>query len=114
MPPLVAGGAPVGLNQRWRLYKYGKNDIFRMHTDGAWPGSALNEAGDLVQDFFGDRFSQLTFLLYLDDDYEGGETTFLCKTAAKRTWSASQSPREGRCVFSTASIRCRLYTKGPW
>jgi hypothetical protein len=77
MPPHVAGGNPVGLNQRWRLYKYGPDDIFKMHTDGAWPGSALNEAGELVQDFFGDRFSQLTFLLYLDDDYEGGETTFL-------------------------------------
>lgn len=116
MPPRVAGGGPVGLNQRWRLYKYGPNDTFKMHTDGAWPGSALDDQGELggsapaawfvrvcargrpicrnparalqaicrltprvcapVQDFFGDRYSQLTLLLYLDDDYEGGETTF--------------------------------------
>ena len=99
MPPLVAGGAPVGLNQRWRLYKYGKNDIFRMHTDGAWPGSALNEAGDLVQDFFGDRFSQLTFLLYLDDDYEGGETTFLVQDGGEAHLVSVAVPKGGALCF---------------
>ena len=68
---------PVGLNQRWRLYRYGVDDIFRMHTDGAWPGSALDASGhSIVRDAYGDRWSQLTFLLYLDDDYDGGETTF--------------------------------------
>ena len=67
---------PVGLNQRWRLYKYASNDIFRMHTDGSWPGSALDSTGRLVQDAHGDRWSMLTFLIYLDGGYEGGETTF--------------------------------------
>ena len=32
MPSPVAGGVPAGLNQRWRLYKYGPGDIFKMHT----------------------------------------------------------------------------------
>lgn len=32
MPSPVAGGLPVGLNQRWRLYKYATGDIFKMHT----------------------------------------------------------------------------------
>ena len=31
----------------------------------------------MVRDAYGDRWSQLTFLIYLDDDYEGGETSFL-------------------------------------
>lgn len=78
MPPHVAGGTPQGLNQRWRLYRYGVDDIFKMHTDGSWPGSGLKE-DKLVRDVWGDRWSQLTFLIYLDqygDDYEGGETTF--------------------------------------
>ena len=44
MPPssVPHGGRPVGLNQRWRLYKYGPDDIFRLHTDGSWPGSKAN------------------------------------------------------------------------
>ena len=42
------GGAPVGLNQRWRLYKYGPDDIFRLHTDGSWPGSQAHPAGGAV------------------------------------------------------------------
>ena len=29
MPREVDGGAPAGLNQRWRLYKYGETDVFR-------------------------------------------------------------------------------------
>ena len=35
MPPRVEGGRPAGLNQRWRLYRYGPDDIFRMHTECA-------------------------------------------------------------------------------
>jgi len=76
MPPAVAGGRPMGLNRRWRLYKYAEDDVFRMHTDGSWPGSGVGPNGRLVRDLFGDRWSQLTFLIYLDGDYEGGETTF--------------------------------------
>ena len=48
MPPIVDGGAPVGLNQRWRLYKYGPDDIFRLHTDGSWPGSQADPDGGAV------------------------------------------------------------------
>jgi len=83
MPPIVDGGGPAGLNQRWRLYKYGEEDIFRIHTDGSWPGSAVR-GGRLVRDAFGDRWSQLTFLIYLDADYDGGETSFFVPTAGSR------------------------------
>ena len=72
---------------------------------GSWPGSKADLAtGSGVRDAYGDRWSQarlpplahptshapthaprppdahraqLTFLIYLDDDYDGGETTFL-------------------------------------
>ena len=81
--------SPVGLNQRWRLYKYdGANeDIFKMHTDGSWPGSGIDERGKLVRDIYGDRWSQLTFLIYLDDDYTGGETTFFVPDQGQRSGS---------------------------
>ena len=78
MPPRVEGGTPVGLNERWRLYKYGTNDVFKIHADGSWPGSKADLTnGGVTRDAYRDRWSQLTFLIYLDDDYDGGETTFV-------------------------------------
>ena len=70
-------GPPTGLNQRWRVYRYRETDIFRPHTDGSWPGSGLDAEGRLVQDQFpGRQWSMLTFLLYLSEADNGGETNF--------------------------------------
>lgn len=70
-------GVLAGLNQRWRLYKYSEGDIFRPHTDGDWPGSKMSDDGSrIVQDAFGDRWSQMTMVLYLNYDFEGGATRF--------------------------------------
>ena len=49
--------------------------VYRPHVDGAWPGSGFSE-GKVLFDAFGDRWSRLTFLLYLNDGFEGGATTF--------------------------------------
>uniref|UniRef100_A0A6U1K1C9 Fe2OG dioxygenase domain-containing protein n=1 Tax=Tetraselmis chuii TaxID=63592 RepID=A0A6U1K1C9_9CHLO len=76
LPQEVNGGAVAGLNARWRLYKYGPGDIFRAHTDGSWPGSGLTKDGVLKHDIYGDRWSQLTFVIYLNGDFDGGETSF--------------------------------------
>ena len=97
MPVDPERGAPVGLNQRWRLYRYdGANeDVFRMHTDGDWPGSAVVD-GKLVRDAFGDRWSQLTLLLYLDDDYDGGETTSSSARRGRAQRRPAQRPRRRR------------------
>ena len=106
---------PVGLNQRWRLYRYGVDDIFRMHTDGAWPGSALDASGhSIVRDAYGDRWSQLTFLLYLDDDYDGGETTFFVPSEEMPGTGSlvSVSVPKGLCSHSTmANTSCRHCTR---
>ena len=71
-------GPPISLNQRWRLYKYNPNDVFKAHTDGAWAGSGINpETGEYIQDIYdGTALSWLTFLIYLNDDFEGGSTKF--------------------------------------
>lgn len=77
LPTDALGAHAVGLNARWRLYKYNPSDVFRPHTDGAWPGSGVSpQTGGLVQDIYGDRFSQLTWVLYLNDDFDGGATRF--------------------------------------
>ncbi|EQM68710.1 2OG-Fe(II) oxygenase [Pseudomonas tohonis] len=53
----------VGLNERFRFYRYTPEQYFKWHRDGFYRRSQ-------------DEISQLTFLLYLNDDYEGGETQF--------------------------------------
>lgn len=66
---------PVGLNARFRFYRYREGDYFKPHTDGAWTGSAVVN-DELVNDAFGDRYSQLSFVLFLSDDFSGGRTEF--------------------------------------
>ena len=65
----------LGLNGRWRFYRYGVGDYFAPHTDGSWPGSRIVD-GELRHDAYGDRWSQYTILLFLSDAFEGGATRF--------------------------------------
>ena len=74
--PNFGGYTPLGLNQRFRFYRYGVGDFFSFHTDGSWPGSQVID-GKLFADAFGDRYSLYTLLVFLNDDFEGGETQFL-------------------------------------
>ncbi|MEH6452497.1 MAG: 2OG-Fe(II) oxygenase [Psychromonas sp.] len=67
---------PLGINGRFRFYKYQKGDFFSTHTDGSWPGSRIID-GELVTNAYDDRWSMYTFLIFLSDDYEGGHTQFL-------------------------------------
>jgi hypothetical protein len=69
------GKQALGLNGRFRFYRYQVGDYFSPHTDGAWPGSKVIDR-QLVTNAFSDRWSQLTFLLFLSDNYEGGRTQF--------------------------------------
>ncbi|KXZ56302.1 hypothetical protein GPECTOR_1g266 [Gonium pectorale] len=75
LPQHLCGGDLAGINARWRLYRYDKGAVYRPHVDGAWPGSGLKD-GRYEFDAFGDRWSRLTFLVYLNDGFEGGATTF--------------------------------------
>lgn len=69
------GKKPLSLNQRFRFYRYEKGDFFGVHTDGAWPGSQII-SNKPIADAFGDRYSLYTFLIFLNDDFIGGETQF--------------------------------------
>jgi hypothetical protein len=67
----------LGLNARWRVYRYQPGAVYRPHIDGAWPGSGLDpKTGKYVYDMYGDRKSKMTFLIRLNDDFEGGATTY--------------------------------------
>jgi len=89
------GQLPLGLNARFRFYRYGVGDFFNPHTDGAWPGSRVID-GRLAADAYGDRISQMTFLIFLSDGYEGGRTVF---QTGSETVAAVQTPKGAVLVF---------------
>eukprot|EP00931_Biecheleriopsis_adriatica_P046880 TRINITY_DN26971_c0_g1_i1.p1 TRINITY_DN26971_c0_g1~~TRINITY_DN26971_c0_g1_i1.p1 ORF type:complete len:343 (+),score=38.07 TRINITY_DN26971_c0_g1_i1:169-1197(+) len=107
LPEGAKGGNALGLNARWRLYKYGPEDIFRTHTDGSWPGSLVDPGtGALLHDAFGDRWSQLTWVLYLNDDFAGGQTRFF-----KR--SRGQLQHVGDVAAKQGSVLCFWHGEHP-
>jgi len=53
----------LGLNERFRFYRYTSGQYFKWHQDGYYCRN-------------NNEISELTFLMYLNDDYQGGETTF--------------------------------------
>ena len=69
------GKKALGLNKRFRFYKYSEGDFFKPHTDGAWPGSSVIDK-KLIQNAYPDRYSQMTFLILLSEGFTGGETAF--------------------------------------
>ncbi|KAL7478268.1 hypothetical protein ACHAW6_004045 [Cyclotella cf. meneghiniana] len=109
---------PLGINRRFRFYRYVPGRYYRPHIDGAWPSSGFDDNGDYrydindIENKNGIQFvqlgntekegkamesqepatsvrdegmdsscrrqlSHLTFLIYLNDDFDGGCTTFL-------------------------------------
>jgi predicted 2-oxoglutarate/Fe(II)-dependent dioxygenase YbiX len=54
---------PIGLNERFRFYRYGAGQAFRWHRDGAFIRN-------------GSEQSLLTFMIYLNDGFVGGATEF--------------------------------------
>jgi hypothetical protein len=62
--PIELYGAFIdGFNERWRYYRYTKHQKFDWHWDG-------------TVSLPPDRESMLTFMIYLNDDFEGGDTEF--------------------------------------
>lgn len=63
VPPAVERCRVAGLNERFRFYRYDAGQRFAPHFDGYFERDN------------GER-SQLTCLVYLNDDFSGGETKF--------------------------------------
>ncbi|RKO89073.1 oxidoreductase-like protein [Blyttiomyces helicus] len=98
LPSTSGGGALAGINARWRVYRYVPGALYRPHIDGAWPGSGVDADGKYVYDVFGDRWSRMTFLVYLNEDFSGGETTFFVPSEREGVMDAwGVKPRTG-CV----------------
>lgn len=76
LPSEIDHCALTGINARLRFFRYEAGAEYRIHIDGAWPGSGFDADNNPVEDFYKDRYSRLTFLIYLNDDFDGGYTTF--------------------------------------
>jgi predicted 2-oxoglutarate/Fe(II)-dependent dioxygenase YbiX len=74
--PILEQKTAVGLPRELRFYQYQPHQRFKMHKDGAWFEEGLQ--------------SELTFLVYLNEDCQGGETRF-------KTFSLS--PKQGTAVL---------------
>jgi hypothetical protein len=72
---IFGGHKALGINARFRFYRYGEGDFFKRHTDGAWPGSRVVN-GELIGNAYPDRYSLMSFLILLNEDFVGGETRF--------------------------------------
>lgn len=62
--PDIDDWKPYGLNERLRYYRYKDGQQFKPHVDGSFKRGE----GDL---------SLITMLIYLNEEFEGGETTFV-------------------------------------
>ncbi|PWO00292.1 hypothetical protein FA09DRAFT_327752 [Tilletiopsis washingtonensis] len=83
LPAELAGSKLAGINRRWRIYRYRPGALYRPHVDGAWPASSVSYpasgasgAASYVYDSDPLLYSRLTLLLYLNDGFTGGHTTY--------------------------------------
>ncbi|NRR29111.1 2OG-Fe(II) oxygenase [Oxalobacteraceae bacterium] len=63
LPEAIGNWKLSGFNERFRFYRYGPKEYFKWHRDGTFAKSP-------------DEASCLTFMIYLNHDFEGGDTEF--------------------------------------
>lgn len=114
--PMVGGKSAVGINSRWRSFKYKQGGVYRMHIDGSWSAAGLGEGGEMVNDVTDGRVkSRLTFLMYLNDNFEGGETTFFLpntKSSSNGLSSYKVRPRMGSVLVFPQGNEASLLHEG--
>jgi len=72
LPPMIDDWQVSGFNERWRYYRYGPGEYFKWHKDGTYTRSDREE-------------SFLTFMIYLNEKFEGGDTEFKWEKIKPRT-----------------------------
>lgn len=114
LPQVWHQKALTGINARWRFYRYDPGTLYRPHIDGSWPGSGIDSAGQYAFDVFGDQWSCFTFLVYLNDEFEGGCTRFYMPSKSGEQLDTFEvRPRQG-CVlvFPHGSLEAALHEGG--
>ncbi|WP_196893880.1 2OG-Fe(II) oxygenase [Aureivirga marina] len=73
--PSVDGKEPLGVNEQFRFYKYDIGERFNKHRDGRFVRNENEE-------------SRLTLMIYLNEEFEGGETEFDTFSVQPKTGTA--------------------------
>ena len=110
VPERVEGRPVVGLNERLRFYRYEAGQDFSAHTDGYY----LRANGER---------SRLTLIVYLNEDFTGGETFFpqTERTLTPRTgtlllfphrlWHAARPVLQGRKYVLRTDVMYEALTR---
>jgi len=104
LPAVIDGHGLVGLNERWRFYRYGPGQTFKPHRDGSYMRIKSWEE------------SQMTFMIYLNEGMTGGETRFFAdmeQAFCQRPYLSIQ-PKEGwhSCSCIPSGTKAQWYTAG--
>lgn len=103
---IFQGKAALGINARFRFYRYQQDDYFKPHSDGSWPGSRVI-GEQLMANAYPDRYSQMTFLIFLSEDFDGGATRFLVNAGQPQQPARRGDPvREVDIRTPAGSILC--------
>ena len=107
-----------GLNPRWRIYRYHSStkDRFAPHIDAGFAPSGVHwstHANETIPKLIWDTndiedgsstiVSRLTLLLYLNDNFEGGETVFYAPRKPSKVMAAVQ-PKQGSCLVFPQAV----------
>jgi hypothetical protein len=107
VPESIDGKKVRGLNRRFRVYRYVPGAEYRAHigklaslnlrwmltdSDGAWPPSSIDAVTDTyIYDSSPPEAKQsslFTFLIYLNDEFDAGETTFFLPSTREGSMNA--------------------------
>jgi hypothetical protein len=119
LPPTMQGHALHNLNARFRCFRYAQDCVYRPHIDGSWPESRLDVDGNYDcgagagaaagQPCYAKSF--LTFLMYLNDNFEGGETRFYMPTEDGMV-ARGVVPKRGAVLVFPQGNMCSLIHEG--
>ncbi|PPQ96894.1 hypothetical protein CVT26_005880 [Gymnopilus dilepis] len=123
LPQEVHGGKVRGINRRFRIYRYRPGALYRPHIDGAWPASSIasnssstteSPTYSYIYDSDPTTYSRLTLLIYLNDSFSGGHTTFFLPSSVPGILEARPiRPRTGTvAVFPHGAARGSLLHEG--
>ena len=88
--PRMDGRQSVGVNWRFRIYRYRPGQYFRPHID-------------VRMELSGGGTTLMSMMVYLNDDFTGGQTGFLEKKP--RSTRARSRKRNNRTRFAVAPVR---------
>ena len=94
LPQVVEHRHLIRFNERWRFYRYRPGQTFQPHRDGSYMTLETYEK------------SEVTFLIYLNDNVTGGETRFFADMdqVAQRSPYLTVNPTTGAALVFLHSI----------